>query len=265
MTQPLDASRSTERSVSGEHTEEEDLTPTVHSQPNSDYFGDLFSWEPDSNNLIVGFLNVNGLKETAWKQKNDALFELLSRGYFDILGLVEPNLYWPSLNPRDSWDERLVKWKKNESFHSILACNTNDTAPAVHQRGGCIQLSTTRATSRVVSSGKDPSGLGRWVWTQYLGRNNIKIWVITAYRVCSTNSGGPSTIFAQQKQYFNSIHDDRHPRQALLEDLCTHIVLWRDQGEQIVLLIDLNQNIYEAQIKDTFLSIGLTEAITTHH
>ena len=43
----------------------------------------------------------------------------------------------------------------------------------------------------------DPRGLDRWVWQLFLGKNNKKLHVITAYR--PNSSPGPFTVYSQHR------------------------------------------------------------------
>ena len=51
----------------------------------------------------------------------------------------------------------------------------------------------------------------------------------------------------------------------MVEDLCATITIYCDSGDQIILMIDLNENITSQNITDTFQQIGLREAITTKY
>ena len=46
-------------------------------------------------------------------------------------------------------------------------------------------VSIGEAKRRITGMGKDSSGLERWVWSLYSGRNNIKLRAISAY-LCGT-------------------------------------------------------------------------------
>ena len=51
----------------------------------------------------------------------------------------------------------------------------------------------------------------------------------------------------------------------MLEDLFTDIAQWRKLGDQIVLMIDLNEKITPGTMTDIFANVGLAEAITQCH
>ena len=84
------------------------------------------------------------------------MFKYLFKKKFDIIGLSETNLHWPSLSPLDNWDERVQgKW---ESLHTSMCYNTQEPVNTAWQPGGCLQMSANRMTHLIISSGKDETG-----------------------------------------------------------------------------------------------------------
>jgi hypothetical protein len=56
--------------------------------------------------------------------------------------------------------------------------------------------------------------------------------------------------------------DDRHARDAIIEDLHTLITQYHIDGEQVVLLMDCNEDVRSPYIKNAMRAMGLREAIT---
>eukprot|EP00978_Attheya_sp_CCMP212_P005389 scaffold12052_cov73-Attheya_sp.AAC.6 len=90
-----------------------------------------------------------------------------------------------------------------ESLHTRSACNKTEKLKGDSQIGGTTMLSVNEASHRVNMSGADESGLGRWVWTCYVGKGGKHMCVIQGYRPC--HSFGPNTGFSQQQNYFDRI------------------------------------------------------------
>ena len=98
-------------------------------------YGDSLSSIKDDDNLLFGYININGLQEERWKVKNSCLFTQLKKYYFDIIGLSEINLHWPLVNPADSWEEQSSgRW---EQQHLVVTCNMMDNINKAWQPGGC--------------------------------------------------------------------------------------------------------------------------------
>ena len=160
-------------------------------------YGDKLTNIKDETQLLVGFTNVNGLRKEKWKEKNRALVKFLRYYKFDIFGLAETNIHWPSLDPIDRWEEHMQGiW---ESMHHSIAYNTTDSVNQPWQPGGCVQVSCDCAVHRCIYSGTDPSGLGRWCWSRFRGRHDVTLQVITAYRTCNIHNAGEQTAHSQQQ------------------------------------------------------------------
>ena len=70
---------------------------------------------------------------------------------FDIVGLSEVNIHWPLLNPTEYRKERISgQW---EDSNSLMSCNLEDNYTKVWQPGGCIQISMSKTTHKVQSTG----------------------------------------------------------------------------------------------------------------
>ena len=53
----------------------------------------------DEDNLLLGFINIRGLKEERWKEKYIRVMKTLKYYNFDIIGLSEVNIHWPLEDP----------------------------------------------------------------------------------------------------------------------------------------------------------------------
>ena len=194
------------------------------------------------------------------QEKNKSIQEAIDRTHTDIIGMTETNLRWNKLPQQHQWIERTKGvW---ESSHHTIGHNTRDIGQSEFQPGGCITLSLGSACHRAESKGIDPTKLGRWTWTRYKGINGITLRVITAYRPCNITGAGPSTVHSQHQRYLDTKDDHRTPREAMLTDLLSEISTWRDNGEQIILLMDCNEDVRNRRFKQKMLNAGLTEAIT---
>lgn len=116
-----------------------------------------------------------------------------------------------------------------------------------------MSLVTDSWTSRVISSGSDPYGLGRWSYIILRGSNNSTICLITAYRVCLHRYTGPKTAYQQQTRYlsfFNrqyNINTHPEPHRQFILDLQSWIETLIDQDLKIILTLDNNDEIQSDQ------------------
>ena len=73
------------------------------------------------------------------------------------------------------------------------------------QYGMTASLSTEKLTVRETSSGRDPSGLGRWSWHIFRGQVNASLKIATLYRTVPPAQGGvPVSVYSQHITLFNT-------------------------------------------------------------
>ena len=216
------------------------------------------------DSLRIGMININGLPDSNTHAKNHSLYNALMKLDPDIMGLAETNQHWRSISSEHQWRNRTLSWW--ETSHSTIAFNTKDIkSSSSFQPGGVILQSINKAVHRIIQSGKDPSGLGRWAWTLYRGKQNMTLRVVCAYRPCVPSSLGVQTTFAQHQRVFDAQGRTRNPRQAILDDLGTAIKQWQEEGDQIVLLMDCNAEVGGSEVQDWIINLDLRESITTRH
>ena len=98
-------------------------------------------------------------------------------------------------------------------------------------------------------SGKDETGLGRWVSMLFQGENEIATRVVCGYNPCYNKNGGSRTTYQQHRRYFiRKEKDDTCPRRRFREDLEKQLKSWRESGERLIVCMDANEHIYEKSI-----------------
>ena len=111
------------------------------------------------------------------------------------------------------------------------------------------------------NNGKDNSNLGRWVWSKYQGKSGKVLRIITVYMPCKTGKGGSRSTYNQQLRWLLKNNDEREPHQALMEDLAIQIEEWRNNGESIVVMGDLNTDVRSDEMKEWRDSLDLREVL----
>ena len=59
--------------------------------------------------------------------------------------------------------------------------------------------------------------------------------------------------------------DDRCPRKAWQEDLCKEIKKWKEDGDQIILFADINQNVRSPAIVEAFAEVQMRDLLAERH
>ena len=99
-------------------------------------------------------------------------------------------------------------------------------------------------------SGKDDTGLGRWVVMTFQGEEGKKTRVVAAYCPCVTPPKATKSSYQQHKRYLVNKEKDYEtcPRTRFREDLIKQLRLWREEGDRLIVCMDANENIYKKSI-----------------
>ena len=212
--------------------------------------------------LRIGFWNCGGLPLNNRDLKNNFIREWITELKWDIVGLSEVNVHWKLLNPTQRLPERTFGWF--ESLHLSLAYLHDWPAATASQVGGRLVWSINRGAHRVMEHGFDSTLMGRWCWTRYRGRGGRTLRVISAYR-CVDNQMGPLSAWSQQRRILDLHHIEKDPREAFVDDLVTALSQWMEQGDMIVLGIDLNEPIGQARFTSELARLGIVEILSYQH
>ena len=132
-------------------------------------------------------------------------------------------------------------------IRTLAAHNTHEQEIAgAYQEGGTCLLAYGGIIDQFdrETSGRDESGLGRWVHMAFHG-NNMTTRVICSYSPCYNRNLASGTSYSQQRRYLlTDKHDTTCPRTRFREDLVQQLVAWRNQGDRIILCMDANEHIY---------------------
>ena len=181
---------------------------------------------------------------------------------FDVTGLTETNVHWRSIPVEQRLHERTRGWWEN--LHISYAYFDKYPYASADQVGGSAMFSINSACHRVIKQGKDLTGMGRWTWTMYNGKGNRSLRIITAYRPVK-NTTGLRSVYSQQKWYYQSRGQDPCPRSTFLEDLCAEVKLAMETGQQIVVALDANEDVWHGDTQAAFQALGLTEINIHRH
>lgn len=182
-------------------------------------FADPMGRKP-SQTFRIGFQNINLLPTSARHYKSRQLANHIREGDYDIWMMNEIGLYWPKIDPPDQWEERIFGSLQDST--AVFAYNAQE--PSVSepiQYGGTGMVGTAEIKCRLQDRGRDPSGMGRWVWMRLTGKDGHHVLFVTAYRPCQ--SGGAGSTFQQHSRAMALQSDFRNPRTAILEDLVRSI------------------------------------------
>ncbi|CAJ1935549.1 unnamed protein product [Cylindrotheca closterium] len=222
----------------------------------------------------VTFQNVNGVPEEGDHVKQRQINSWLQDKQVGIALLAEAKTFWPSIPEGHGWNDRMrqaTMKAKHKGFYSAVAYNkqqSQSSATTAFQWGGCIATVLSQVSHRAKESGSDSTGLGRWAYVRLQGKKLQAQGVMITLAWPKREGTGESTVWAQQRLYFNSIKRKIDPRKALVDDLCKQIQKWRDEGCEVLLGIDANEDLSvnsPDSIRQRFRECGMEEAILKRH
>ena len=230
------------------------------NEDGSKHFGD-YQGVVQEGHVRLLFANIQGIPSTEDHPKNLIIREAITKTGASIIGLAETNVSWKKLRGKNRWEERSFGWW--EDMRSITSHNVCETPKKFYQPGGNMMITKGKIKFRILESGTDPSNMGRWCWQLFSGKRGVATRVITAYRPCKSN--GLHSTYIQQRRILDAKKNDSCPRNKFMEDLAEAITGWLTKGDQIVLMLDLNDDILNSLANEKLKSIGLTECITQRH
>ena len=252
---------------------ETDIPPPTLSRS---YHGD-FPRSPGENVHRTICLNPNRLPATTDVTKYNELFSAMRAYKPGTLLLQETGINWDNTPS----DHRLGNVARNylsrntDDPQACLAATAHNIHSGSHHRtqwGGTAIISYGKICQFSMGMGKDPSGLGRWVWVRYRGKNNVALRAVSVYcpnppqRVAGRRlKSKDHSVHSQHIKYFNDKNDERDPRKAFLDDLEEDLVKWIDSGDQLIIGGDWNHHIFEDPIKDLFEKYDMKNMIFQLH
>jgi hypothetical protein len=214
------------------------------------------------NVFRVGILNIGSFLVDGHSAKLEELRLYLSNCKLDSIGLTECNAHWKMIPVHYSMAERTKGWW--EKMHVNIAYYAEYKSLSKHQAGGVCQWSINKGAHRAMEVRQDTRGLGRWVWTRYRGRNGVLLRVVTEYRPVM-NKTGVLSVWNQQKNYFESVHEDRCPREMFVQDLAAVATQWLATGDQLVIKGNVNKDIRTCGLSSRLQDMGMVEISTQSH
>ena len=123
---------------------------------------------------------------------------------------------------------------------------------------------------RVIEKGRDPSGLGRWTFSSYRGKDNFKLIVICGYRCCygqRMNNVGITTSYAQHFCLLRSKgYKDPNPQDQFITDLSKFIAEKIKADYEVLVCMDANEEMTDrnSKVKEMTLRVGLHDLAKEH-
>ncbi len=134
-------------------------------------------------------------------------------------------------------------------MRSIVAHNVHENVRRVQEGGTALMLfgSSVQHFNKP-ESGRDETGLGRWVVITLSGTEGFTTRIVCGYNPCGNGRLDSGTVYAQHKRYYMMRGCVDCPRVKFRQDLIEVLTKWRNQGDRLVVCLDANEDIYKKAI-----------------
>ena len=109
----------------------------------------------------------------------------------------------------------------------------------MRQQGGVFTGIIGQATYTTMSTGSNPTGLGRWNWVQLKGPIS-STYIITAYQ-CIKSRLTVGTVFMQRERYLKRCNISGCLQQYFITDIVNFITSLLNGDNRIILVADINE------------------------
>jgi hypothetical protein len=187
--------------------------------------------------------NINGLKPFGEHPDLISGLKNLRRLQAGGINLIETNIKWEKYDYRANTEKLL----RNTFGSTNIAYSTSDehVEESHYTPGGTVTAALGHWAIRVLQSGKDPTGCGRWSYI-CLGNKNKKFAIVTVYRVGHNHDTGDATAF--QQQYRTQYADETarveiNPHKQTMIDLEYFTEKLKTDGFEVAMFIDANETL----------------------
>lgn len=147
-------------------------------------------------------------------------------------------------------------WGGEAEVRSVVAHNVHEISRRRVQEGGTSMLMFGGIIDYfdMSLSGKDDTGLGRWVVMTLRGDTNTRI--VCGYNPCGNDKPNSGTVYHQQRRYWlGKRRCATCPRIKFRDDLLEQLTKWRENGDKLIVCLDANENIYKKSIGKALTSV----------
>ena len=237
----------------------------ILSIKDSNTFGDVYPKQPAENCSIITYQNTGQQPFYRYDKKATKTSESFRNSKASIALYAEVSICEGKLEVNHRFNDRMQQY--NPRSYSVVSSNKHlkNETPWNLVGATALTIDESFASHRTQQSiEKDPRGLGRWVAVRLRGRQQMHIRIVSAYRPC--HNVGPATTWTQHLNHFrNSGIASENPRDKFDEDLSEKIKSWIEDGDNIIIGIDMNEDAYSGKLHRVLKQCGLKPLIQSRH
>ena len=231
---------------------------------NGRIWGDKISNNKNNNIIRIIFQNINGFGYARDSLKPRMIKAFITETEADVYAMAEMNVNWRLVAKQQHiTDITRGGWFENQQV--IAGYNQRDRTCSKWQPGGTGIISVGEMALRSIRQEHDPRKIGRWVSTTYRGKDNIRLRMISVYFPNTATSYGNKKVYCQQQKALVEAGITKPVWMTFWEDLWKEIDKWIEQGEQLIIGGDWNQDVRREIFLRPFRKRNLIPAITHKH
>jgi hypothetical protein len=195
--------------------------------------------------------NMKGLRPFGDMASLITVTERLRALQTESVALSETNVEWHKYELRENLQKLFTKEFGAARMEYYTSSDKFETT--YHKRGGTTCGALGQMVHRVIASGRDIAGYGRWSQITYAAKESKKMTIISAYRVCKQTNPGYLTASKQQHRIMYEDEELRpylvDPHNKTLIDLQYHVKKLKSDGHEVLIFMDANQSeeqVYQA-------------------
>ena len=205
---------------------------------------------------------IGGIGLMADNSKERELKTWMVEKEVDCIGLQETNVYWGKCRDKAQFRESMRHNKWN--FVRTATSYNRQEFTAKNQFGGTAMVAVNDVTSRIIGTGGDDAGLGRWAWVRFRGKNKSFGRIISLYQPHKCDDKlHPKSVYRQQQRYWLQNKSDKCPLEHFRDDLCTLLLKWITKNEKVIILMDANENVVTGELHTRLEQIGMVSVFKT--
>ena len=230
------------KEIERQQTERIDDSEEEYNPIEQEFIGDMLIEQKPHTTTRCYFQNLNGIGWNTEGGEWPAICEAMAAIHVDIFCCAEINRDVKQRNIKDKITSINNSYFKH---HRYVASTSKWTPVGTYKPGGTAIMAVEATTTLVQRTTRDR--MGRWAAIRLLGENNTGVTVISAYQVCQSKITGKNTAANQQISQLieeaTVLTDPAriNPRDAFIRDLHQFIKHQQQNGDQILLLGDFNE------------------------
>ena len=180
------------------------------------------------------------------------------------LGAAEVKANWQNIPPHFRLQEI---FRSENALRSTVGFNRHENNHTTSQPGGTMAMTMGQMTDNFHSDGADSTGLGRWVWQLFKGRNGVATRIYSCYLPIRTSQASLQSTYRQQQRFFSKANETTPPDPCaiFLRDLKQELEGRKMAGERLVVMLDANMDVRSGKIWELMNKLNLRDAILLKH